>query len=121
MRQPRTDRALRTGPDSDAALIAKLAPNAQVTIIGTVGDWVKVYAPSVDSDGYVYGAYLSKSKQASSSKPASTAYDERNEIAKLYNGETVKVLNSNVNGSGYAKVYAPSVDKTGYVNAEYLR
>ena len=132
--------ALRTGPDSDAALIAKLAPNAQVTIIGTVGDWVKVYAPSVDSDGYVYGAYLSKSKQASSSKPASTAvyktvrgtkhylalrtdtcYDERNEIAKLYNGETVKVLNSNVNGSGYAKVYAPSVDKTGYVNAEYLR
>jgi hypothetical protein len=26
-----------------------------------------------------------------------------------------------VNGSGYAKVYAPSVDKTGYVNAEYLR
>ena len=113
--------ALRTGPDSDAAMIAKLAPNAQVTIIGTVGDWVKVYAPSVDSDGYVYGAYLSKSKQASSSKPASTAvyktvrgtkhylalrtdtcYDERNEIAKLYNGETVKVLNSNVNGSGYA-------------------
>ena len=121
-------------------MIAKLAPNAQVTIIGTVGDWVKVYAPSVDSDGYVYGAYLSKTKKASSGKPASTAvyktvrgtkhylalrtdtcYDERNEIAKLYNGETVKVLNSNVNGSGYAKVYAPSVDKTGYVNAEYLR
>ena len=45
--------ALRTGPDSDAALIAKLAPNAQVTIIGTVGDWVKVYAPSVDSDGRI--------------------------------------------------------------------
>ena len=132
--------ALRTGASSDSAMIAKLAPNAQVTIIGTVGDWVKVYAPSVDSDGYVYGAYLSKTKQASSGKSESTAvyktvrgttnylalrtatcYDEKNEIARLYNGEQVKVLNSNVNGSGYAKVYAPSVDKTGYVNAEYLR
>lgn len=135
--------ALRTGPSTDSSMIAKLAPNAEVTIIGTTGNWAKVYAPSVDSDGYVSLSYLSKSKTAlrSSSKPAAdnavykkvfgtthylaprtaTEYDDANEIAKLYDGEKVEVLNSNVNGSGYARVYVPSINKTGYVNNSYLR
>ena len=132
--------ALRAGASADSEMIAKLAPNAQVTIIGTTGNWVKVYVPSVDSDGYVYSKYLAKTKQASSDNPSgtevyrtvsgttnylalrtATCYDEQNEIAKLHNGDQVRVLNSNVNGSGYAKVYAPSVDRTGYVNAEFLR
>lgn len=144
--------ALRTGPSTDNEMIAKLAPNAQVTIIGQAGNWVKVYAPSVDRDGYVSANYLSKTKAASTSKSSSekassknksssdkaaygdatykkvfgttnylalrtaTKYDDANEIAKLHDGDQVQVIEYNVNGSGYAKVYAPSVGMTGYVN-----
>lgn len=137
--------ALRTGPSTDNEMIAKLAPNAQVTIIGQTGNWVKVYAPSVDRDGYVSANYLSKTKRAeskSSSEKAAygdatykkvfgttnylalrtaTKYDDANEIAKLHDGDKVQVIEFNVNGSGYAKVYAPSVGMTGYVNNGYLR
>ena len=40
-------------------MIAELAPNTKMVIIGTAGDWVKVYVPSVDSDGFVYNKYIS--------------------------------------------------------------
>ena len=51
--------ALRSRATSDSKMIAELAPNTKMVIIGTAGDWVKVYVPSVDSDGFVYNKYIS--------------------------------------------------------------
>ena len=46
------------------------------------------------------------------------AYDSRNEIGKLYTGETVEVIDAS--DSRYWYVYAPSLNMYGYVNANYL-
>ena len=46
------------------------------------------------------------------------AYDSRNEIGKLYTGDTVEVKDSS--DSQYWYVYAPSLGKYGYVNKDYL-
>ena len=48
------------------------------------------------------------------------AYDSRNEIGKLYTGETVQVYDYNMTSSDYWWVYAPSLGKSGYVNNDYL-
>lgn len=52
--------ALRKSATSDSKELARLAPNTKMTIIGTVGNWVKVYVPSIDKDGFVYNQYVSK-------------------------------------------------------------
>ena len=46
------------------------------------------------------------------------AYDYRNEIGKLYTGDTVEVIDSS--DSGYWYVYSCKLDKYGYVNKDYL-
>ena len=46
------------------------------------------------------------------------AYDYRNEIGKLYTGDTVEVIDSS--DSGYWYVYSYKLDKYGYVNKDYL-
>ena len=46
------------------------------------------------------------------------AYDDKNEIGKLYTGDTVDVTDSS--GSTYWYVYVPQLDKTGYVDRNYL-
>ena len=46
------------------------------------------------------------------------AYDDRNEIGKLYTGDTVQVADSS--DSSYWLVYAPGLGKGGYVNKDYL-
>lgn len=46
------------------------------------------------------------------------AFDYRNEIGELYNGDTVQVLNRN--DSKYWYVYSPKLTLAGYVNSDYL-
>ncbi len=46
------------------------------------------------------------------------AYDDKNEIGKLYTGDTVDVTDSS--GSTYWYVYASRLKKSGYVNRKYL-
>lgn len=46
------------------------------------------------------------------------AYDSRNEIGKLYTGDTVEVTDDS--GSTYWYVYASRLKKSGYVNRRYL-
>ena len=46
------------------------------------------------------------------------AYDSRNEIGKLYTGDTVTVLDSS--DSTYWYVYSPKYGMNGYVNKDYL-
>lgn len=87
-----------------------------------------VYAPSLDKAGYVNCDYLvnityieSKCVRVESGYLAlrtAKAYDAANEIGKLYTGECVWVLNTS--DSQYWYVYAPSLDKAGYVNKDYL-
>lgn len=45
-------------------------------------------------------------------------YDAANEIGELYTGDEVEILNSS--DSQYWYVYAPSLNKNGYVNKDYL-
>ncbi|MDO4803340.1 MAG: SH3 domain-containing protein [Lachnospiraceae bacterium] len=52
--------ALRSRPTSDSKELARLDPNTKMTVIGTTGNWIKVYVPSEDRDGYVYSKYASK-------------------------------------------------------------
>lgn len=46
------------------------------------------------------------------------AYDSSNEIGKLYTGETVNVQDTS--DSTYWYVYSPKLNKSGYVNSNYL-
>lgn len=46
------------------------------------------------------------------------AYDDKNEIGKLYTGDTVEVTDSS--GSTYWYVYSSKLKKSGYVNRKYL-
>ena len=55
--------ALRSRATSSSKELARLAPNTKMTVIGTTGNWIKVYVPSVDKDGYVYSKYASKTKR----------------------------------------------------------
>ena len=46
------------------------------------------------------------------------AYDESNEIGELYSGDTVQVQDTS--DSTYWYVYSPKLNKSGYVNKNYL-
>ena len=46
------------------------------------------------------------------------AYDDKNEIGKLYTGDTVQVTDSS--DGTYWYVYSPKLNKSGYVNKNYL-
>ena len=46
------------------------------------------------------------------------AYNDANEIGKLYSGDTVDVMNAS--DSTYWYVYSPKLDKYGYTNCNYL-
>lgn len=47
------------------------------------------------------------------------AYDSKNEVGKLYTGDTVQIANTN--DDTYWLVYAPGLGKGGYVNKNYLQ
>ncbi|MDO5132710.1 MAG: hypothetical protein Q4D81_06990 [Eubacteriales bacterium] len=47
-------------------------------------------------------------------------YDKKNEIGKLYTGDTVVECPTNRDDNGYCYVYSPKLHKHGYVNADYI-
>ena len=47
------------------------------------------------------------------------AYNDANEIGKLYSGDTVDVMNAS--DSTYWYVYSPKLDKSGYVDKNYIK
>ncbi len=136
--------ALRTTAEyNDKNIIGKLYNGDQVIITGDwQGEYVWVYAPSLDQDGFVNGKYLSgtgssgSSSKKSSKKKSSTKktvsgtqnylalrsapeYSDSNIIGKLYNGDQVEVTGKK--SGEYVWVYSSKLDKSGYVNGKYLK
>ncbi len=135
---------VRTEPNTNAPSVGSFAYGQDVRVTGNpdANGWVQV-----EYNGflrYVYASYLSGIKPADSSfgwlKTNSNVaqkqdyrvkvskgylalrngctFDSSNEIAQLANGTPVQLIN---NGNGtYWTVYVPSLNKTGYVNSNYL-
>ena len=95
-------------------------------------DYWWVYSPKYNMNGYVNCNYLIGSGGGSSSGAVygvsvasgylalrnAKAYDSRNEIGKLYNGDTVTLKDSS--DPTYWWVYSPKYNTNGYVNKDYL-
>ena len=89
-----------------------------------------VYSPKLNKSGYVNRNYLVGgstpsvvTKTVSVSKGylalrTAKAYDDRNEIGELYSGDTVQVQDSS--DATYWYVYSSRLNKSGYVNKNYL-
>ena len=91
-----------------------------------------VYSPKLNKSGYVNRNYLIGAGSSSPSVITKTvsvakgylalrtakAYDENNEIGELYSGDTVQVQDTS--DSTYWYVYSPKLNKSGYVNKNYL-
>ena len=87
-----------------------------------------VYAPTLGKNGYVNKNYLyqngssfTMTVKVSSGYLAlrnAKAYNSANEIGKLYTGDTVEVMDHS--GSTYWYVYSSKLNKSGYVNKDYL-
>lgn len=126
--------ALRTAKAYDAANeIGKLYTGESVYVEdASDSQYWWVYAPTLGKEGYVNKDYLvggsyytyylgTWTVHVDSGYLAlrnAKAYDARNEIGKLYTGETVHVIDRS--DADYWYVYAPSLGKYGYVNADYL-
>lgn len=94
------------------------------------GDYWYVYSAKLNKYGYVNNNYLYYSGITGDTDytvsvatgylalRTEKAYDYRNEIGKLYTGDTVEVIDSS--DSGYWYVYSCKLDKYGYVNKDYL-
>lgn len=84
-----------------------------------------VYSPKLDKVGYVDNRYIynsglwtvkvEKGYLALRNKPA---YNDSNEIGQLNTGDTVQVKDTS--DSRYWYVYSPLLDKTGYVDKNYI-
>ena len=94
-----------------------------------------VYSPKLNKEGYVNKNYLTGgSSSAAPSTGGDTwtvkvakgylalrtakAFDSSNEIGELYTGDTVQVTDSS--DGTYWYVYSPKLNKSGYVNKNYL-
>ena len=90
-----------------------------------------VYSPKLNKSGYVNRNYLvggavstgGASYTVSVTKGylalrTAKAYDSSNEIGELYSGDTVQVQDTSDNTYWY--VYSPKLNKSGYVNRNYL-
>ena len=93
-----------------------------------------VYSPKLGLAGYVNCNYLSGGGALAAEPVSGTykvsvakgylalrtakAYDYRNEIGELYTGDVVQVLNQD--SGDYWYVYSPKLNKSGYVNKNYL-
>ena len=91
-----------------------------------------VYSTKLNKSGYVNRNYLIGAGSSSPSVVTKTvsvakgylalrtakAYDENNEIGELYSGDTVQVQDTS--DSTYWYVYSPKLNKSGYVNKNYL-
>lgn len=90
------------------------------------------YVPKLDKSGYVDKNYLKVAESAAATNDSWTvkvksgylalrntaAYNDANEIGKLNTGDTVLVKDSS--DSTYWYVYAPKLDKSGYVDNRYI-
>lgn len=125
--------ALRTAKAFDAANEIGKLYTGDVVYLQDAADpqyWY-VYSPLHDKYGYVNKDFVFGSPyNAAEPKTVSVAegylalrtamaYDAANEIGKLYNGETVFVQSKTTDSYWY--VYAPTLNKFGYVNREYLK
>lgn len=116
--------------------IGKLYNGEAVQVLNdTTGTYWYVYAPSLGMYGYVNSDYLFFSTYTPPSYSSSywtvtgvtyylalrsePRYDWTNEIGKLYNGESVEVIDTSLGDYWY--VYAPTLGMYGYVNYDYLR
>ena len=91
-----------------------------------------VYSPKLNKSGYVNRNYLVGGGTANTGGASYTvsvskgylalrtakAYDDKNEIGELYSGDTVQVQDSS--DSTYWYVYSSKLNKSGYVNRNYL-
>ena len=126
--------ALRNDTAYDASNeIGRLYNGDLVEVYGTSSDlyWY-VYAPSLDTFGFVNQNYLLFEGYKNESSDDymvcvdsgylalrnAMAYDSSNEIGKLYTGEIVTL--QEITDDTYWYVYAPSLGKYGYVNSDYL-
>ena len=125
----RTERTYDTGNE-----IGKLY-TGETVIVTEVSDskyWY-IYAPGIDMFGFVNKDYLIKTGTTAylPGKPfgvkvekgylalrTEKAYDDANEIGKLYTGNSVIVMDST--NDKYWYVYSPDLKTYGYVNKDYL-
>ena len=123
--------ALRSAPAYDESNeIGELYTGDVVTVKGMPdGDYWWVYSPKYDECGYVnkdylttapstYGDYRVKVDKNYLALRNAPAYDESNEIGKLYTGDVVTVEEKR--GGTYWWVYSPQYNREGYVNKDYL-
>ena len=103
-----------------------------VYAINTQGTYWYVYSPGLGMYGYANGDYLTV--QEVKDVPANTyyahvdsgylalrnakAFDSKNEIGRIQNGQEVQVLDKSTGQYWY--VYVPALNKEGYVNSDYL-
>ncbi len=133
--------AQRSEPATDASNeIAKLHNGDTVYLMSKEGEFWYVSSAVTGYRGYVNSKYLTKAGSASDvnvQKGSGTcpyrvvgvknylalrtemSNDPANEIGKIYNGELVEVL-AGRSTDGYYYVYAPTLNKNGYVNCNYL-
>jgi hypothetical protein len=50
--------ALRAGPTAQATQIGELFNGMQLEIFGRRGNWLQVYSPDLDQEGWVYRRYV---------------------------------------------------------------
>lgn len=122
--------ALRSGPGTGYDEIDRLSNGTIVRVNSFSGNWANVYVPSRDEWGYVYTSYISKTSLPLGTRTCNVtesylalrtepAFRYENEIGKIWRGQKVDV--KWYTNTGYAYVYAPTLDKEGYVNAEFLK
>ena len=102
---------------------------------GNTGYWY-VYSPTLDMYGFVNKSYLTAYTHAAS-RPVcqnytvtgttsylalrnACSYDRNNEIGRIFNGDTVELVDSSKGYTGYWYVYSPTLDMYGFVNKSYL-
>ena len=131
--------ALRNAKAYDASNEIGRLNNGETVVVTDKADaqyWY-VYAPSLKRSGYVNKDYLTASASSGNCPTplllvytvsgtsnylalrTEKAYDAANEIGRLNNGEIVEMLDNS--DDEYWYVYAPSLQKYGYVNCNYLK
>ena len=128
--------ALRSDMAYDPANeIGQLLNGTAVQAISRTGTYWYVYAPTLGTYGYVNAEYLTGTPAGGAADNGGSlyyvagvdsylalrsacAYDPANELAKLPNGTPVEYRSEGTGGYWY--VYVPSLDRSGYVNSDYL-
>lgn len=122
--------ALRTAKAFDSSNeIGRLYTGDTVQLLDTRdSSYWYVYAPSLGRYGYVNCDYLYSSQRSVTMSVrvdtgylalrTAKAFDSQNEIGRLYTGDVVRVLDAS--DAAYWYVYSLDLNKSGYVNKDYL-